>query len=59
MSEEDENNDEESIADKLGEKLDNAYNSGNKSYEMKVRDGAYWKKVQRYSKLKDIIEGNI
>ena len=59
MSKEDENNGEESIADKLGEKLDNAYNSGNKSYEMKVRDGAYWKKVQRYSKLKDIIEGNI
>ncbi len=59
MSGEDENNGEESIADKLGEKLDNAYNSGNKSYEMKVRDGAYWKKVQRYSKLKDIIEGNI
>jgi len=59
MSAENDKNNEESIADKLGEKLDEAYNSGNKSYEMKVRDGAYWKKVQRYSKLKDIIEGNI
>lgn len=60
MSDEEDSNNDESIAEKLERKLGDAYGDGSSSsYEMKVRDGSYWKKVKRYSELKDIIEGNM
>lgn len=59
MSDEKKEENGDEIAEKLEDKLKDAYEGRDISYEMKVRDGGYWKKVKRYSKLKDIIEGNI